>query len=96
MGKGTRPLFYVLLEHILQLLEEALALFVVLFFQSALELLQGVALGLAELLGDLDLAPDVHIAPAPAIQVLDALAPQAEGGTALGTCLLYTSDAADD
>lgn len=67
-------------KHILQLLEEALALFVVLLFQGALKLLQGIPLGLVQLLGDLHFALDIHIAPAPAVQILDALAAQAEGG----------------
>ena len=71
-------------KHILQLLEEALALFVVLLFQGALKLLQGIPLGLVQLLGDLHLTLDVHIAPAAAVQILDALAAQAEGGAALG------------
>ena len=72
------------IEHILQLFEEALALFVVILFQGTLELLQGLTLGAAELLGDLDLALDVHITAASAIHILDALAAQAEGGAALG------------
>ena len=72
------------IEHILQLFEEALALFVVILFQGPLELLQGLTLGTAELLGDLDLALDVHITAASAIHILDALAAQAEGGAALG------------
>ena len=63
-------------KHILQLLEEALALFVVLLFQGALKLLQGIPLGLVQLLGDLHLTLDVHIAPAAAVQILDALATQ--------------------
>ena len=71
-------------EHILQLFEEALALFVVLFFQGALKFLQGLTLGLVQLFGDLHLALDVHVAAAAAVQVLDALAAQAEGGAALG------------
>ena len=71
-------------EHILQLFEEALALFVVLFFQGALKFLQGLTLGLVQLFGDLHLALDVHVATAAAVQVLDALAAQAEGGAALG------------
>ena len=72
------------IEHILQLFEKALALFVVILFQGPLELLQGLTLGAAELLGDLDLALDVHITAASAIHILDALAAQAEGGAALG------------
>ena len=71
-------------EQILQLLKEALALFVVFLFQRSFELLQGVALGLVQLLGDLDLALDVHITAAAAVQILDALAAQTEGRTALG------------
>ena len=50
IGKGTRPLFYVLLEHILQLLEEALALFVVILFHAVLKSFQGFALGAGDLL----------------------------------------------
>ena len=44
---GSAAAFYVMrfsvsvVEHVLQLFEEALALFVVFFFQGALELLQG-------------------------------------------------------
>ena len=79
------------IEHILQLFEEALALFVVILFQGPLELLQGLTLGTAELLGDLDLALDVHITAASAIHILDALAAQAEGGAALGTSGTLTS-----
>ena len=81
---GSAAAFYVMrfsvsvVEHVLQLFEEALALFVVFFFQGALELLQGLPLGLVQLLGDLHLALDVHITAAAAIQVLDALAAQAE------------------
>ena len=79
-----------LVEHILQAFEEALALFVVVLFQGALKLLQCITLDLGELFGDLHLALDVHIAPAAAVQVLDALAPQTEG------CLLYTSPSPRD
>ena len=43
-----------------------------------------ITLGAAELLGDLDLALDVHITAASTIHILDALAAQAEGGAALG------------
>ena len=68
----------ILSKHILQLFEETLALFVVLLFQGTLKLLQGIPLGLVQLLGDLHLALDVHIAPAAAVQILDALAAQTE------------------
>ena len=72
--------WFLCVEHILQLFEEALTLFVVFFFQSALKFFQGIALGLVQLFGDLHLALDVHIAAATAVQVLDTLAAQAEGG----------------
>ena len=72
------------IEHILQLFEEALTLFVVFFFQRTLKFFQGIALRLVQLFGDLHLALDVHIAAATAVQVLDTLAAQAEGGAALG------------
>ena len=73
-----------LCKHVFQPLEEAFAFLVVVFFQGALKFLQGIALDLVQLLGDLDLALDVHVAPAAAVQILDALATQAERGAALG------------
>ena len=76
--------WFLCVEHILQLFEEALTLFVVFFFQRALKFFQGIALRLVQLFGDLHLALDVHIAAATAVQVLDPLAAQAEGGAALG------------
>ena len=69
---------------ILQVFEEAFALFVVVVFQAVLKGFQGFALGAVQLLGDLHIHDDVLVTAAAAVQILDALAAQAELGTALG------------
>ena len=68
---GCRRSGILCVEHILQLFEEALAFFVVFFFQRALKLLQGITLRLVQLFGDLHLALDIHITTAAAVQILD-------------------------
>src|SRR5699024_10859047 len=82
--RGLAAVFVGVVEDVFQLAKKSLAFFVVVVLQGALELFQGLARGLVLLLGDLPVALDVHVAPAPAVQVLDALAPQAESGAALG------------
>ena len=69
---------------ILQVLEEAFALFVVVVFQAVLKGFQGFALGAVQLLGDLHIHDDVLVTAAATVQILDTLAAQAELGAALG------------
>src|SRR5699024_2793527 len=52
-GKDAGPMALSVLEHVLQLFEKALALFVVVVLEGVLKGLQRVALGAGELFGDL-------------------------------------------
>ena len=65
-------------------LKEALPLFVVALAQQVAELLQGFLLLLVQIFRGLDIDGDVLVAPAPAVQRGDALAPQAEHAAGLG------------
>ena len=67
-----------------QVLEEALALLVIIILEAVLKGFEGLTLGAVELFRDLHLDDHILVAAAAPVQVLDALAPQAELGAALG------------
>ena len=62
------------IEHILQLFEEALALFVVILFHAVLKSFQGFALGAGDLFRDLNIDDHILVAAAAAVFLAAALA----------------------
>src|SRR5699024_2138640 len=66
-----------------QVLEEALALFVIVILQAVLKRLEGFPLGTVELFRDLHLDDHILVAAAAPVEVLDALPAQTELGAAL-------------